>query len=84
MVRILTALTTLAALCGTVLAQASNDDPNGKVLYVNYPSCDSWKCKVIWHPNQSVYVNWLNAPKGGLEIQLVPQEATSDWLCHGL
>lgn len=78
MVRLLTYLAaTLVAFSAAVLAQASNDDPRGKVLYVNYPSCDHWKCQVIWHPNQSVYVNWLNAPKGGLKIQLVPEEGTT-------
>lgn len=67
-------LTTLLAISSSVLAQASNDDPRGKELYVNYPSCDYWKCEVIWHPNQSVYVNWLNAPPGGLRILLAPTE----------
>lgn len=78
MVRLLTLLSTLATVCSTlVLAQASNDDPRGKVLYVNYPSCDYYKCKVTWRPGQSVYVNWLNAPKGGLRIQLAPQDGTT-------
>lgn len=78
MVRLLTYLAAaLLALCATVLAQASNDDPHGKILYVNYPSCDSWRCQVTWHPNEAVYVNWLNAPKGGLKIQLVPQDGTT-------
>lgn len=80
MVRFLTLLTTFAATAFTLaLAQASNDDPRGKVLFVNYPSCDSWRCKVTWRRGQSVYVNWLNAPKGGLRIQLAPQDGT-----HGL
>ncbi|EST05303.1 hypothetical protein PSEUBRA_005573 [Kalmanozyma brasiliensis GHG001] len=78
MVRLLTLLSALASVCTTlVLAQASNDDPRGKVLYVNYPSCDYYKCKVTWRPGQSVYVNWLNAPKGGLRIQLAPQDGTT-------
>lgn len=73
----LTYLTSLLSLVALSWAQASNDDPRGKLLYVNYPSCDQYKCQVIWRPNQSVYVNWLNAPTGGLKIQLVPQEGTT-------
>lgn len=78
MVRLLAYLAaTLLAFSATVFAQASNDDPRGKTLYVNAPSCDHWKCQVVWSPGQNVYVNWLNAPKGGLKIQLVPEEGTT-------
>lgn len=77
MVRLTLLLTTLLSLFAFTSAQASNDDPRGKVLYVNYPSCDHYQCQVIWRPNQSVYVNWLNAPAGGLKIQLTPQEGTT-------
>lgn len=74
MVRLTTLLTTLILTSTAVLGQASNNDPHGKVLYVNYPSCDFYQCTVTWHQGESVYVNWLNAPKGGLRIQLAPQE----------
>ena len=77
MVRILSTLAALSALCGAVLSQASNDDPRGKELYVNFPSCSYYRCEVIWHTNESVYVNWLNAPRGGLRIQLAPQDGTT-------
>ncbi|PWZ00234.1 hypothetical protein BCV70DRAFT_107176 [Testicularia cyperi] len=66
-----------AALFGSVAAQVENDNPSGKTLYVNYPSCDSYKCQVIWRPGQNVYVNWLKAPKGSLKIELMPQEGTT-------
>lgn len=78
MVRFFSILSTLFAVCTTVaLAQASNDDPNGKVLYVNYPSCDYYRCQVTWKHDQAVYVQWLNAPRGGLRIQLAPQDGTT-------
>jgi len=78
MARFLSLLGTLFAVCTTfALAQASNDDPRGKILYVNYPSCDYYQCQVTWHPGQATYVNWINAPKGGLRIQLEPQEGTT-------
>ncbi|SJX63251.1 uncharacterized protein SRS1_14084 [Sporisorium reilianum f. sp. reilianum] len=78
MVRLISALSTLLVLyTSLVRAQASNDDPHGKVLYVNYPSCDYYRCQVTWYQNQSVYVNWLNAPKGGLKIELAPQDGVT-------
>ncbi|CDS01794.1 uncharacterized protein SPSC_06457 [Sporisorium scitamineum] len=78
MVRLISLFSTLIAVCTTLaLAQASNDDPRGKILYVNYPSCDYYRCQVTWYQNQSVYVNWLNAPKGGLRIQLAPQDGVT-------
>ncbi|TKY85506.1 hypothetical protein EX895_005668 [Sporisorium graminicola] len=78
MARFISLLSTLFAVCTTlVLAQASNDDPRGKELYVNYPSCDYYRCQVTWYQKQSVYVNWLNAPKGGLKIQLAPQDGVT-------
>lgn len=80
MVRLVSfALLALTAVLATtsVMAQASNDDPNGKVLYVNYPSCGYYKCSVTWKRGQRVYINWLNAPKGGLKIQLAPQEGVT-------
>lgn len=78
MVHFFSLCNTFFAVCVSLaLAQASNDDPHGKVLYVNYPSCDYWRCQVTWYQKQSVYVNWLNAPKGGLKIQLAPQDGVT-------
>ncbi|KAJ9479493.1 ATP-dependent RNA helicase DBP5 [Pseudozyma hubeiensis] len=78
MVRFLSLLTTVATVCTTLaLAQASNDNPNGKILYVNYPSCSYYRCQVTWTAGSANYVNWLNAPKGGLRIQLEPQDGTT-------
>ncbi|PWN49649.1 hypothetical protein IE53DRAFT_300951, partial [Violaceomyces palustris] len=59
--------------------QAENDNPKGKVLYVNSPSCDHYRCQVKWIPGQSYFVNWVNPPKGkpsNVKIQLIPQEGT--------
>lgn len=79
MVRITSLVAALTALALPFVAgQASNDDPHGKELYVNYPSCDHYQCQVIWHQNEGVYINWLNAPKGGLRIELAPADGTSD------
>ena len=81
MVRFLQLLSTLTVLLGVastvVVGQASNDDPQGKVLYVNYPSCSYYRCQVTWRQNEAVYINWLNAPRGGLRIQLTPQDGTT-------
>lgn len=71
----LLALSTVFA--SSVTAQASNDDPNGKALYVNYPSCGYYQCSVTWKHGQRVYINWLNGPSGGLKIQLGPQEGVT-------
>lgn len=79
MVRVLSfALLALSAVfASSVAGQADNDNPNGKVLYVNYPSCGYYRCSVTWKRGQRVYINWLNAPKGGLKIEFGPQEGVT-------
>ncbi|KAN0065837.1 hypothetical protein ACQY0O_000967 [Thecaphora frezii] len=60
------------------LGQASNDDPRGKILYVNSPSCGSYQCHVNWHRLSTVKVNWLSAPHGHVSIHLLPQDDNSN------
>lgn len=60
-----------------VSAQASNDDPTGKKLYVTYPSCGSYQCKVYWKAGERVNINWLNPPSGDVEIHLEPETDSS-------
>ncbi|KDN39608.1 hypothetical protein K437DRAFT_9586 [Tilletiaria anomala UBC 951] len=72
------ALAAAFSLCGTanVLASGNPDDPTGVQLYVKAitsPACDSYRCKVHWHYGDLVTINWLNAPKGDVEIHLVPE-----------
>lgn len=72
----------LTTLVSSSLAQASNDDPTGKEIYMTSPSCDHYKCKVTWAQGSTQTITWLNAPKGGLKIELVPGEGQSGSSCE--
>ncbi|PWN98019.1 hypothetical protein FA09DRAFT_338984 [Tilletiopsis washingtonensis] len=74
---LLRALLFVAVLAASVFAQASNDNPNGKTLYVSDPHCNSYQCRVNWRQGQDVFVNWINAPRGKLDIQLAPESDQS-------
>ncbi|CAO1624530.1 unnamed protein product [Sympodiomycopsis kandeliae] len=60
-----------SVLFSSVAGQASNDDPTGKEIYMTSPSCDHYQCKVVWKTGSTQQITWLNAPKGGLKIQLL-------------
>lgn len=69
--------------CSTLVnAQASNDDPTGKEIYIVSPACDSYQCKNYWKRGKTYEITWLNAPKGGLKIQLEPENDSSLPTCE--
>lgn len=78
----LSALAFAVVLPLSALAQASNDDPTGKEIYITSPSCGYYKCKVTWKQGSTQTITWLNAPKGGLKIQLVPEAGKSGKTCE--
>lgn len=72
----------LPLLASLAAAQVSNDDPRGKEIYIISPACDSYKCQVSWKQGSTQTITWLNAPKGGLKIQLVPENGQSGSSCE--
>ncbi|PWN44322.1 hypothetical protein IE81DRAFT_310858 [Ceraceosorus guamensis] len=70
----LASLVALSSLVASVTAQAENDNPNGKVLYVSDPHCNSYQCRIHWKRNHTYFVNWINPPKGEkLSVKLIPE-----------
>ncbi|CEH16063.1 hypothetical protein CBOM_05938 [Ceraceosorus bombacis] len=70
----LVSLVAFSSLVASVTAQAENDNPNGKVLYVSDPHCNSYQCRIHWKRNHTYFVNWINPPKGEkLSVKLIPE-----------
>ncbi|CAO1635244.1 unnamed protein product [Sympodiomycopsis kandeliae] len=48
-------------------------DPNSPLL-VDYPSCAYYKCIVTWQHGQSTHINWINAPDGQVQLDLMTND----------
>ncbi|KAN0066532.1 hypothetical protein ACQY0O_000626 [Thecaphora frezii] len=52
------------------LAVRQQQDPNTP-LYLNSPYCNYYQCSVIWGAGDKAVVNWLNAPAGDVQVDLM-------------
>lgn len=43
-------------------------------IYMTNPACEYYQCRVSWARGEKVKISWLEAPKGGLKIELVPEQ----------
>ena len=55
------------------MAPRQYQDPNSPLL-VDYPSCSFYRCIVDWTHGQQTYVNWINAPNGDVQIDLMTND----------
>lgn len=69
----------LVVICiiGLVTAQSYNDQST--TLYVTDPSCANYKCQVIKHHGDQLYINWLNAPPGDVKLVLASESNQKDY-----
>ncbi|CAO1626476.1 unnamed protein product [Parajaminaea phylloscopi] len=67
---LLAAGSTLASASSGALSARQYQDPNSPLL-VDSPACEYYRCIVSWKHGDTVNINWINAPKGTVNLVMM-------------